>query len=82
MMAGFKDKLHVEGIVGDGCGGGRIFYIDSSALHVHDPLTKENIQLLSEIKDAKKISKKACIVTIECEFEVINFDLSKMMRIS
>ncbi|WP_373069328.1 thiamine biosynthesis protein ThiF [Sulfurimonas sp.] len=81
MIAGFEDKLHCEGIVGDGCGGGRIFFIDEDALKVYDPTTKEQILLLDGVTDAKAISKKACTVTIECENEVIKFDLSLMQKI-
>ncbi len=81
MIAGFEDKLHCEGIVGDGCGGGRIFYIDEDALHVYDPTTKERMKLFDGFCDAKSISKKACVITIECENEVVKFDLSKMVRV-
>jgi len=82
MIAGFEDKLHCEGIVGDGCGGGRIFYIEDSALYVFDPTTKEKMKLFDEFSAAKSISKKACVITIKCEDEVVKFDLSKMMPIS
>jgi len=78
MIAGFENKLHCEGIVGDGCGGGRIFFIESDTLYAHDPMTKENIKLLDNVLDAKSISKKACILTITCDNRVIQFDLSKM----
>lgn len=81
MIAGFEDKLHCEGIVGDGCGGGRMFYIDENTLYAHDPITKENFKLLEGIEDAKSISKKACIVTVECESETVKFDLSKMVKV-
>ncbi|MCW8837754.1 MAG: thiamine biosynthesis protein ThiF [Thiovulaceae bacterium] len=78
MIAGFEDKLHCEGVIGDGCGGGRLFYIDADTLYAYDPLTNEKIKLLDSILDANSISKKACIITIECENETIKFDLSKM----
>lgn len=81
MIAGFEDKLHCEGIVGDGCGGGRVFYIDDNTLYAHDPLTKENINLLDGLIDAKSVSKQACIVTIECEKETVKFDLSLLRKI-
>lgn len=80
MIAGFEDKIHCEGIVGDGCGGGRIFFMDTNTLYAHDPVINENIKLLDEVKNAKSISKKACVITIECEDEVIRFDLSKMQN--
>ena len=81
MIAGFDDKLHCEGIVGDGCGGGRFFYIDEDVLKAYDPISKEEFVLLDSIIDAKNISKKACIVTIECEDELIKFDLSLMKKV-
>jgi hypothetical protein len=80
-MVGFEDKLHCEGIVGDGCGGGRIFYIEDDALIVYDPLTKESMKLLDGIEGATSISKKSCIVTIECERDRVDFDLSLMKKV-
>jgi len=81
MIAGFEDKLACEGIVGDGCGGDRIFFIDANTLYAHDPLTNENIKLLDEVMDARAISKSACIITIECKSKSIRFDLSLLRRI-
>jgi hypothetical protein len=81
MIAGFEDKLACEGVIGDGCGGGRIFYIEKDALHVFDPTTKERKKLFDGFKEPKSISKKACIVTIKCKDEVINFDLSLLRKI-
>lgn len=80
MIHGFdlESPLVCEGIVGDGCGGGRIFFIEDETLYAHDPLSKENRTLLQGIKKAKKISKSGCVVTIKCEDETIEFDLSKM----
>ncbi len=80
MINGFdlKDPLVCEGIVGDGCGGGRLFFIEDETLYAHDPLSKENRELLTNIKKAKNISKKGCIITIECEEQKIEFDLSKV----
>lgn len=72
--------LVCEGIIGDGCGGGRIFFIEQNTLFAHDPQTKENMKLLENIHMPKKISKKACIITIECEDERIEFDLSSMQQ--
>lgn len=80
MINGFdlNDPLVCEGIVGDGCGGGRLFFIEDETLYAHDPLSKENRELLTNIKKAKNISKKGCIITIECEEQKIEFDLSKV----
>jgi len=88
-MDGFKETesfdlnspLVCEGIIGDGCGGGRIFFIDGDTLFAHDPLTKENIRILEEIISPSKLSKKACIIIIECKNEIIKFDLSLMKKI-
>lgn len=80
MTHGFnlEDNLVCEGIIGDGCGGGRIFYIQNNTLFAHDPQTKESMKLLEDLEIPKKISKKACVITIECEDETVEFDLSKM----
>ena len=80
MIDGFdlSDPLVCEGIVGDGCGGGRLFFIKDETLYAHDPLSKENRELLKNIKKAKNISKSGCIITIECQEQKIEFDLSKV----
>lgn len=75
-----NEPLVCEGIVGDGCGGGRIFFIEDETLYAHDPISKENRELLKDIKKAKNISKSGCVVSIECEDETIEFDLSKMRK--
>jgi len=72
------NPLVCEGIIGDGCGGGRLFFIEDETLKAYDPQSKEVINLLSDIKDAKKISKKGCIITIECQKESIKLDLSQI----
>lgn len=74
------ENLVCEGIVGDGCGGGRLFFVKADTLIAYDPLSKGEIILLHEVKGAKRVSKKGCVVTIECEDENIEFDLSKMSR--
>jgi len=83
MMAGFDldSPLVCEGIIGDGCGGGRIFYIDDNIFKAYDPVTKESIMILSDIVDSISIKKIACIVFIECKDENIKFDLSLMNRV-
>jgi len=78
-MDGSK-KLFCIGIIGDGCGGGREFIVEDGILFAHNPQTKENITLLQDIKMPKSISKKGCIITIECEKESIEFDLSAMSK--
>ncbi|OHE21244.1 MAG: thiamine biosynthesis protein ThiF, partial [Sulfurimonas sp. RIFOXYD12_FULL_36_11] len=70
MIHGFKNSpLACEGIIGDGCGGGRWFFVEDEILKAYDPISKENITLVQNIKKAKKISKKRCVITIECEDE-------------
>ena len=69
-------KLSCVGIIGDGCGGGREFIVQNETLSAYDPQSQTSRVLLEGIKKAKSISKKACIVTIECEDKIIEFDLS------
>lgn len=71
-------KLACEGIVGDGCGGGRWFYVEDEKLFAYDPMTKQSLLLQVGIFRAKNISKKGCIITIECEDDNIELDLSSL----
>ena len=80
MVLDTNNPLVCEGIIGDGCGGGRIFVVEDSTLKAYDPQTEESIVLLDDISLPKKVSKKACIITIECENENIEFDLSAMHK--
>jgi len=81
MIAGFKSKIYCEGIVGDGCGGGRIFIVEDETLIAYEPQTKEKIILLKDIHMPKSITKKGCLITIECDDETIKFDLSALARV-
>jgi len=80
MTHGFdlSDPLVCEGIVGDGCGGGRIFYVQDNSLFAFDPVVSQKRELLNTIKDAKELTKDGCIVSIRCESEMVLFDLSSM----
>ncbi|MFA6197254.1 MAG: thiamine biosynthesis protein ThiF [Sulfurimonas sp.] len=80
MLHGFdlNAPLVCEGIIGDGCGGGRIFFIKDETLYANDPMTGENILLLEDIHMPKSIRKSGCKIFIECEDEKIEFDLSAM----
>ena len=80
MIAGFDidSPLVCEGVIGDGCGGGRVFFIDANTLKVYDPTSKQEMTLLGEIKNPLKLSKSGCIITIECETKCLRFDLSAM----
>ena len=83
MTHGFdmQDDLVCEGIIGDGCGGGRIFTIKDDTLVAFDPQTQSTIELFKGIVDAVKISKKACLITIVCKREIITFDLSSLSKV-
>lgn len=70
--------LVCEGIVGDGCGGGRIFYIKESQLFAYDPQSKTDIKLLDNLIDVQSISKKACIIKIVFKNSSMHLDLSKL----
>ena len=80
MIHGFdlNSPLVCEGIIGDGCGGGRIFYVQDEKLQAFDPATKESLLLLDNVKNVQKISKSACIITLECSDQTIKLDLSSI----
>jgi hypothetical protein len=82
MIHGFNvdDKLICEGIIGDGCGGGRFFIIEEGTLKAYDPQSKEVIVLLEDIRLPKSIRKKTCTLFIECENESFEFDLPTMTK--
>jgi len=83
MILGFDltNPLVCEGIIGDGCGGGRIFIVKDKTLIAHDPDTKIDMILLKEIYNPISISKKGCMIYIKCEKEEINFDLSALKKV-
>ena len=83
MTHGFDltSPLVCEGIIGDGCGGGRLFSAMHKQLKVYDPQSKEIVILLDDLKGAKSISKAGCIVSIKCEDEEIKFDLSALKKV-
>jgi hypothetical protein len=68
------------GIIGDGCGGGREFIVEDEKLFAYDDVSSENMVLLESVKDAISISKKACILTVTCRGQIIEFDLSSMSQ--
>ena len=80
MMDGFDldSPLVCEGIIGDGCGGGRIFFVEKEALLVYDPTTKKSRKLLEGLQEVQSISKKGCIITLELQSETRLFDLSSL----
>ena len=78
MIPGFSgdDALVCEGIVGDGCGGGRLFFIEDNQLKAYDSTTEESLLLLEDIVDAKKLSKDGCLLFIDTNKKRVVFDLS------
>ena len=80
MTHGFdlNSPLVCEGIIGDGCGGGRLFVVEDETLKAYDPTTKETFTLLKDISNVVNISKSACLITIVCKEEQVVFDLSSM----
>ncbi|MBA1432744.1 MAG: thiamine biosynthesis protein ThiF [Epsilonproteobacteria bacterium] len=80
MIPGFKadSPLVCEGIIGDGCGGGRIFFIEDEKLQVYDPITKKRMILLEDVNNVLSISKKGCIITLKYENKESCLDLSKI----
>jgi len=78
MIPGFSgdDALVCEGIVGDGCGGGRLFFIEDNKLKAYDSTTQDSLVLLDEIKDAKELSKDGCLLFIDINKKRVIFDLS------
>ena len=70
-----------EGIIGDGCGGGRIFFTCKDSLNTYDPFTKEKMTLLQDLQEPHNISKKGCILAFTCKETKMLFDLSKMQLV-
>ena len=69
-----------EGIIGDGCGGGRIFFTCKDSLKTYDPLTKEVMTLLETLNEPQNISKKGCQLFFTCKQKKMIFDLSTMKQ--
>ena len=80
MRAGFdlNSPLVCEGIVGDGCGGGRIFFVEDAMLQVYDPTTQECMVLLSKLPHVLEVTKKQCIISIKTHEKILRYDLSLM----
>lgn len=72
------------GVIGDGCGGGRIFIADSghNMIKVYEPENGEVFIILEDISRPKSISKKGCILSVLTDDinELIEFDLSSMTK--
>jgi hypothetical protein len=83
MTHGFdlNSPLVCEGIVGDGCGGGRIFFVEDTKLFVYDPLTQERMLLLDELGSVVEIKKEGCMIFLHSEAGVEQFDLSALKKV-
>ena len=73
--------LVCEGIIGDGCGGGRLFIVENETLFTYDPITKESFTLVEGLGSVQSISKSACVIRIVLAHEKLAFDLSKLALI-
>lgn len=73
-----ESPLVCEGIIGDGCGGGRIFYIQDTTLFVFDPMSENSVALLSELPTVLSISKKGCIIRLTLQDTELEVDLSRI----
>ena len=70
--------LVCEGIIGDGCGGGRLFIVENETLFTYDPITKESFTLVEKINNVRTISKSGCFITLVLKCDKLLFDLSKL----
>ncbi len=72
------------GRYGDGCGGGRIFIVDSynNEIKVYNPESDEVMTLIEDLSEPSGISKTGCKLFIANTnaHEIIVFDLSQMQR--
>ena len=68
------------GIVGDGCGGGRLFIADTfnNKVKAYFPDDHSMMTLLEGLNEPGGISKKGCELYIANAHEIVVFDLSKM----
>ncbi|MDQ7042425.1 MAG: thiamine biosynthesis protein ThiF [Sulfurimonas sp.] len=80
MMDGFdlSSPLVCEGIIGDGCGGGRIFFVENETLYAYDPQSQSKLELLKDLSKVLCISKKGCIITLNFENKIRTLDLSSL----
>jgi hypothetical protein len=80
MTHGFdlQSPLVCEGIIGDGCGGGRLFVVEGGVLFAYDPYTQTKITLLEGLNGVDKVSKSGCIITLNTQEGVREFDLSSL----
>ncbi len=80
MTHGFdlSSPLVVQSIIGDGCGGDRIFFLKDATLYAYDGVSDTSLALKDGFFDVKKIEKKGCIIFLYKDNEVVEFDLSSI----
>ncbi|HIP19784.1 MAG TPA: thiamine biosynthesis protein ThiF [Sulfurimonas sp.] len=71
-----SSPLVCEGIIGDGCGGGRVFFVEDATLFAYDPQSTSKIELLNDLSGVQAISKKGCIIQLDFKDKVRQLDLS------
>lgn len=67
-----------EGIIGDGCGGGRFFFTCKDSIKAYDPFSDSVMLLIEVLDEPKNISKQGCRLSFTCKAKKIVFDLSSM----
>jgi hypothetical protein len=73
----YNQKLICKGIIGDGCGGDRTFYIDNNTLYAYDDTTKTSLKLLGNLENIISIEKRKCIIYLtNSKNNILEFDLS------
>jgi len=80
MTLGFKNvdkNLVCKGIIGDGCGADRVFFVKNNTLYAFDSITNSSLELLDGLKDIVSIEKKGCIIFLkDKQNNILEFDLS------
>ncbi len=66
------------GIIGDGCGGGRLFILELYAVKVFDFETKEIMEIYTQAEKMYSFSKKGCDLFITTDERILKFNLSMM----
>lgn len=67
-----------EGIIGEGCGGGRFFFTCKDSIKAYDPYTKAVMTLIKDLDAPQNISKNGCRLYFTCKEKETVFDLSLM----
>jgi hypothetical protein len=67
-----------EGIIGDGCGGGRFFFTCKDSINAYDPFSKSVMLLIDGLDEPQNITKKGCQLFFTCKEKKKIFDFSLM----